>query len=125
MNNTGTTEAAEYRKLMDDLDQIMEDAIDADIENKGIEELAHAEEEDNEAADPAGEAAISEDKNWIKDAIKKPGSLTKTAKAEGGVYKQGENKGEIKKSWLDKEAKGKGKTAQRARLAKTLKSFKK
>jgi hypothetical protein len=54
--------------------------------------------------------------NWIKGAIKKPGSLTATAKAAGAVNK----KGKINKSWLKEKAKGSGKTAQRARFAITL-----
>ncbi len=53
----------------------------------------------------------------IKKAIKKPGSLTATAKSEGGYDKKNKK---IKKSWLTKKAKGKGKTAQRARFAITL-----
>ena len=60
-------------------------------------------------------------KNWIAGAIKKPGSLTKTAKKAGAVKKGGG----IKSSWLNKEAKGTGKTAKRARLAKTLKKLSK
>jgi len=52
----------------------------------------------------------------IKKAIKKPGSLTATAKRAGAVKKDGT----IKKSWLREKAKGKGKTAQRARFAITL-----
>lgn len=60
-------------------------------------------------------------KNWIKGAIKKPGSLTKTAKAEGGETK----KGTIKSSFLEKAEKGKGVTAKRARLAETLKKMNK
>ena len=53
----------------------------------------------------------------IKKAIKKPGSLTATAKRDGGYDKKNKK---IKKSWLRKKAKGKGKTAQRARFAITL-----
>tara|TARA_R110000868_G_scaffold369465_1_gene632830 strand:- start:308 stop:505 length:198 start_codon:yes stop_codon:yes gene_type:complete len=60
-------------------------------------------------------------KNWIKKAIKKPGSLTATAKREGAVKVDGT----IKKSWLREKAKGSGKTAQRARLAITLSKMKK
>ena len=54
--------------------------------------------------------------NWIQGAIKKPGSLTATAKAAGAVNKEGK----INKSWLKEKAKGSGKTAQRARFAITL-----
>ena len=60
-------------------------------------------------------------KNWIKGAIKKPGSLTATAKRAGAVKADGT----IKKSWLKEKAKGKGKTAKRARLAITLGKMKK
>lgn len=59
---------------------------------------------------------------WIQKAIKKPGSLRKTAKAEGEITK----KGTIDKEWLKKEAKkGDSKTAKRARLAETLGKMKK
>jgi len=54
-------------------------------------------------------------KNWIKGAIKKPGALRKTLGVKKG-YK-------IPARKLNKAAKGTGvskKTAQRARLAKTL-----
>ena len=54
-------------------------------------------------------------KNWIKGAIKKPGSL-RTAL---GV-KKGEN---IPASKLNAAAKRKGKIGQKARLAKTLKKM--
>lgn len=60
-------------------------------------------------------------KNWIKGAIKKPGSLTATAKQAGAV----KSDGTIKKSWLKEKAKGSGKTAKRARLAITLGKMKK
>lgn len=53
----------------------------------------------------------------IKKAIKKPGSLTATAKRQGGYDNKNKR---IKKSWLKEKAKGKGKTAQRARFALTL-----
>lgn len=55
--------------------------------------------------------------NWIKDAIKKPGALKKSL----GV-KKGEK---IPAGKLAKAAKAPGKTGQRARLAQTLKGFKK
>ena len=60
-------------------------------------------------------------KNWIKGAIKKPGSLTATAKRAGAVSKAGT----IKKDWLKEKAKGHDKTAKRARLAITLSKLKK
>lgn len=59
-------------------------------------------------------------KKWIKSAIQHPGSLTATAKREGGYNKK---TGKIKKSWLDKAAKRKGTTGKRARLAKTLRKM--
>jgi hypothetical protein len=55
-------------------------------------------------------------KNWIKDAIKKPGAL----RAELGV-KAGQK---IPAKKLDAAAKKPGKIGQRARLAKTLKGLK-
>ena len=59
--------------------------------------------------------------NWIKGAIKKPGSLKATAKRAGAL----KSDGTIKKTWLKQKAKGGGKTAQRARLALTLGKMKK
>lgn len=59
-------------------------------------------------------------KKWIQSAIKHPGSLTATAKSAKAITKSGK----IKKEWLEKKAKGSGKTAKRARLALTLRSFK-
>jgi len=56
-------------------------------------------------------------KNWIKDAIKKPGALRK----ELGV-KAGEK---IPAKKLTSAAKKSGKIGQRARLAQTLKGLKK
>jgi hypothetical protein len=56
-------------------------------------------------------------KNWIQDAIKKPGAL----KASLGV-KKGEK---IPPAKLEKAAKAPGKMGQRARLAQTLKGLKK
>jgi hypothetical protein len=55
-------------------------------------------------------------KNWIKDAIKKPGAL----RAELGV-KKGEK---IPAKKLQAAAKKPGKEGQRARLAETLKGMK-
>jgi hypothetical protein len=55
-------------------------------------------------------------KNWIADAIKKPGALKKSM----GV-KKGEK---IPAGKLAKAAKAPGKMGQRARLAQTLKGFK-
>ena len=56
-------------------------------------------------------------KNWIKDAIKKPGALRK----ELGI-KAGEK---IPAKKLASAAKKTGKIGQRARLAQTLKGLKK
>ena len=58
-------------------------------------------------------------KKWIQQAIKKPGSLRATAK-RAGKLKDG-----IDASWLESASKKKGVTGQRARLAKTLRGFKK
>ncbi len=54
-------------------------------------------------------------KNWIEDAIEKPGALRKTLK-----MKKDET---IPTKLLEKAAKGGGKTAKRARLAITLKGM--
>jgi len=62
---------------------------------------------------------MAKTKNWIKGAISSPGSLRKTAKAAGAITK----KGTISSEWLKKKAKGKDKTAKRARLALTLKKL--
>lgn len=56
-------------------------------------------------------------KNWIKDAIKRPGALRS---------RLGMKKGEtIPAKTLDAAANKPGRTGQQARLAKTLKSFRK
>jgi hypothetical protein len=55
-------------------------------------------------------------KNWIADAIKKPGAL----RASLGVKKREK----IPAGKLAKAAKAPGKMGQRARLAQTLKGFK-
>jgi hypothetical protein len=54
-------------------------------------------------------------KNWIKDAIKKPGALRKQLKAKPGK--------KIPAKKLEAAAKAPGKLGQRARLAKTLKKL--
>lgn len=56
-------------------------------------------------------------KNWIQDAVKKPGALRKSL----GV-KEGEK---IPAGKLAKAAKAPGKLGQRARLAETFKKMKK
>jgi hypothetical protein len=56
---------------------------------------------------------MAEKKRWIQSAIKKPGSLRKALGAKDGIP--------AKK--LEAAAKKAGKIGQKARLAKTLKSF--
>lgn len=56
-------------------------------------------------------------KNWIAGAIKKPGALHKELGVAVGK--------KIPEKMLEKAAKKPGKEGRRARLAKTLKSFKK
>ena len=60
---------------------------------------------------------MKSDKNWIQKAIKKPGSLRKSLGVKKGQ--------KIPASKLNEAAKKGGKLGQRARLAKTLKGFKK
>ena len=55
-------------------------------------------------------------KNWIKDAIKKPGALKKQLKINP--------QNPINAKTLAKAAKAPGKLGQRARLAQTLKKMK-
>lgn len=55
--------------------------------------------------------------NWIAGAIKKPGALRKSLKVKKGQ--------DIPMSKLKAAAKKPGKLGQRARLAETLRSFKK
>lgn len=59
---------------------------------------------------------ISTKKNWIKSAIKKPGALRASLGVKAGKT--------IPAPTLAKAAKAPGKMGQRARLAQTLKSFK-
>jgi len=56
-------------------------------------------------------------KNWIKGAIKKPGSLRKSLGVKKGQ--------KIPAKKLNAAAKKPGKLGQRARLAKTLRGFQK
>ena len=56
-------------------------------------------------------------KNWIKGAIKKPGSLRKSLGVKKGL--------KIPAKKLNAAAKKPGKLGQRARLAKTLRGFQK
>lgn len=64
---------------------------------------------------------MAEKKKWIKKSIKHPGALTATAKRAGAIKKDGD----IKVAWLREKAKGKGVTADRARLALTLRKMNK
>lgn len=66
----------------------------------------------------------SSTKKWIKNAIKKPGSLTKYAK-KVAPRKAFTKRGTLKTSWLKKVKKnGPPKQKRRASLALTLKKFK-
>lgn len=60
---------------------------------------------------------MAQKKNWIQDAIKKPGALREAMGA-----KKGKN---ISKGKLEEAAKKKGVTGQRARLAQTLANLRK
>jgi len=60
-----------------------------------------------------------DDNMFMQTAVKKPGALKATAKAEGALNPDGT----INKAWEAKKAKGKGKTAARARLAKTFDKY--
>jgi len=53
------------------------------------------------------------DGKWMSSASKRPGALRDTAANEGKITEQGT----INKEWIAKKARGKGKTAARARLA--------
>ena len=57
--------------------------------------------------------------NWIKNAIKHPGSLTAKAKSAGAMT----DRGTISAAWLAKKKKSKGKIGYQARLAETLKKM--
>lgn len=60
---------------------------------------------------------MADKKNWIAGAIKKPGALHKEMGVPAGK--------KIPEKKLEKAAKAPGKLGKRARLAETLKSFKK
>lgn len=65
-------------------------------------------------------------KNWIKGAVKRPGALTKKAKAAGKLTKSGD----IKDKWIDtvaanKKGKYSSRTEKQAELAKTFKKMRK
>lgn len=60
--------------------------------------------------------------DWMKNAVKRPGALTKKAKAAGGINKEGK----IKASFIDKEANSSNPlTKKQAVLAKTFAKFRK
>lgn len=105
----------EQRYLMEKyLKRFIRETYEAACMECGYEESVNEEE--------ALEEYLSEaKKNWIKKAIKKPGSLRATAKRKGLV------KGDepLSKTDLDKLEDMGGKTAKRARLAQTLKGLKK
>ena len=67
------------------------------------------------ANNPLGQGVGAGQGNWIAGAIKKPGALHKDLGVPEGK--------KIPSKKLNAAAKGSGKTAQRARLAKTLKKF--
>ena len=58
---------------------------------------------------------------WIQKAISKKGALREQAKKEGALNPDGT----IKRDWLEQKAKGNGTVAKRARLALTMRKFKK
>lgn len=102
------------RKTLNDLKTIIQEAYEDACMECGYEEGIHEE-------DQAVEEYLSEEEEWIQKAVEKPGALRATAKRKGLV------KGDepLSKTDLKKlEAMG-GKTAKRARLARTLKGLKK
>lgn len=61
-------------------------------------------------------------KKWIQEAVEKPGALKRSVRRKYGS-RGFTSKGTIKVSVLKKEAKKKGKTGKRARLAWTLRKL--
>lgn len=61
-------------------------------------------------------------KNFIQDAIKRPGALKAKAKKAGAINKK---TGNIKDEWIDEKEKSPGVLGKEARLAKTLKKLRK
>lgn len=101
------------RKVLNDLKMIIQEAYEDACMECGYGEGIHE--------DEAVEEYLSEEEEWIQQAVEKPGALRATAKRKGLV------KGDepLSKTDLKKlEAMG-GKTAKRARLARTLKGLKK
>jgi hypothetical protein len=98
----------QLRKLMEELNDLREEL---DIADEIIENLF-------EDHDTLLEYALNEKKNWIQDAIKKPGALRKSLKVKEGK--------DIPVKKLEKAASGGNtKKAKRARLALTLRKLKK
>jgi hypothetical protein len=60
-------------------------------------------------------------KDWIKGAVEHPGALRAAAKRAGALKKDGD----IKKSWINEQAKKDTVTGRRARLAQTLAKMRK
>lgn len=58
---------------------------------------------------------------WIQSAIKRPGALRAKARRAGAITKRDT----IDRDWLEAQAKKKGLTGQQARLALTLRGFRK
>lgn len=55
-------------------------------------------------------------KRWVAKAIKRPGALRRKARAAGAITP----KGTISRSWIQRKARGGGRTGRQARLAVTL-----
>lgn len=95
----------QLRSLMQQIQTLQEEI---DIADEIIENLF-------EDTDVLLEYALNEKKQWIQDAIKKPGALRKSLKT-----KEGKN---IPDGKLEKAAEKGGKLGKRARLALTLKKL--
>lgn len=65
-------------------------------------------------------ATKTQDK-WVRRAIQNPGSLRKLAKSEGAI----DEDGNIKRDWLKQKTKAGGVVGRRARLALTMRGWKK
>ena len=108
----------ENKKILNNLKAFIRETYEAACAECSYEE--GVEETVEEDAYEMNEAK-KKSKNWIAKAIKHPGALHKTAERKG-LAKKGEP---LSKTDLNKlEAMG-GKTAKRARLARTLKGLKK
>lgn len=94
-----------------------EESADESVQSKDMEHRRDAMGLEEEAV----EEYLSEEEEWIQKAVEKPGALRATARRKGLVT--GDEP--LSKTNLKKlEAMG-GKTAKRARLARTLKGLKK